>query len=400
MATTSAYRRLWSATALSNLGDGIRQAALPLLVVTMTGDPVLVAGVTVAGQLPWLLFGLFAGAVVDRVDRRRLVAGVDLVRIGLLVALVAAVATDLATGAVGVVLVYLVAFGCGLGETLRDTAAATLLPPLVDDADLERANGRLLNTEIAGNELIGPPLGGYLFGVALVLPFAVNGGTLAVAAVLILSLPNLFAPAPGERRRDNIRAETAAGLRWLARHRELRVLVGLTGVFAFTDGAWFAVLVLYVADVLHLPAYGYGLLLGVGAVGGLIGGAGAARVVRVAGPGAALAGALALAAAGQALLGFTSTAVVAAAGLLVGSFAFGVWNVVSLTQRQRLAPPELLGRVMAAGRTVTMIASMLGALTGGLVAAGLGLRAPILLGIPALLACAAIAGAGFDRRTR
>lgn len=395
MAMTSAYRRLWSATALSNLGDGIRQAALPLLVVTMTSDPLLVAGVTVAGQLPWLLFGLVAGAVVDRVDRRRLVAGVDLVRVALLVALVVAVAGGFATGATGVVLVYLVAFGCGTGETLRDSAAATLLPPLVDDADLEKANGRLLTAEIAGNELVGPPLGGYLFGVALVLPFAVNGGTLAIAAALVLSLPHLFAPV--RTARGPVRAEAAEGLRWLGRHRDLRALVGLTGVFALTDSAWFAVLVLYVSEVLALPAYAYGLLLGVGAVGGLAGGALAARIVRATGPGWALSGALTAAAAGQALVGFTGSVVVAATGLLVGSFAFGVWNVVGVTRRQRLTPPELLGRVMATSRTVTMIASLAGALVGGLVATAAGVRAPVLLGVPVLLVCAVVAVRRFGR---
>jgi MFS family permease len=395
MTTTFAYRRLWSATALSNLGDGIRQAALPLLVVSMTSDPLLVAGVTVAGLLPWPLFGLVAGAVVDRVDRRWLVAGVDLVRVALLLVLVVVVAAGLADGVTGIVLVYLVAFGCGAGETLRDSAAATLLPPLVDDADLEKANGWLLTAEIAGNELAGPPLGGYLFGVALVLPFAVNGGTLAVAAALILSLPHLFAPVRAPR--EQVRLETVAGLRWLGRHRELRALVGLTGVFALTDSAWFAVLALYVSQALALPGYVFGVLLGVGAVGGLAGGVLAARIVRVTGPGRALAGALAAAAAGQALVGFTGSVVVAAAGLLAGSFAFGVWNVVGLTRRQRLTPPEMLGRVMATSRTVTMIASLVGAVVGGLVAAAAGLRAPILLGVPVLLVCAVVAVRRFGR---
>ncbi|RKT55364.1 MFS transporter [Saccharothrix australiensis] len=394
MVAVSPYHRLLSATALTNIGDGIRQAALPLLVVTMSRDPLLVAGVTAAGQAPWLLFGLFAGAVVDRVDRRRLVVVVDVVRVVLLAALAGAVATGLAVGAVGVVVVHLVAFGCGLAETLRDTAAATLLPRLVDDAELERANGRLLNAEIAGNELLGPPLGGYLFGVALVLPFAVNGGALAIAAALVLSLPNLFAPRPAARRAP-VLAETAEGVRWLGRHRELRALVGLTGVFAFTDSAWFAVLVLYVAEEIGLPPHAYGLLLGVGAVGGLLGGGTAARVVRRTGIGVALAGSLALAAAGQALLGLAGSAVPAALGLLLGSFAFGVWNVVGLSHRQRLAPSGMLGRVIAAGRAVATSAALLGALGGGLLASAFGVRVPILLGVPVLLVCAVVAARRF-----
>nr|WP_042181835.1 MFS transporter [Kibdelosporangium sp. MJ126-NF4] len=388
MATASlgpAYRRLWSATALANLGDGIRQAALPLLTVTVTTDPMLVAGVTVAGQLPWLLFGLAAGAIVDRVDRRRLVAVVDIVRVSLLAVLVAAVAADV----VGLVLIYLVAFGCGIGETLRDTAASTLLPALVHRDELDRANGKLINAEIAGNELVGPPLGSYLAGIALVVPFAVNGGTLAVAVVLILALPHLFTPrtAPGRAR---ILAETGAGLRWLAGHRRLRTLVGLTSVFVFVDSAWFAILVLYVTQVLTLPAAGYGLMLAVGAVGGLTGGALAARVGRVLGPGRTLAGALLVAAAGQVLLGATSSTPFTVAGLVLGSFAFGVWNVISVTQRQKLTPEDMLGRVTSTARTITMVASLVGALVGGVVAGALGLHAAVLLGVPLLLAAAVV----------
>ncbi|MEV0829661.1 MFS transporter [Nonomuraea rubra] len=390
MAATSlgpAYNRLWLATALSNLGDGIRMAALPLLAAAMTPDPVAVAGVAIAGQSPWLIFGLVAGAVVDRFDRRRLTVVVDVVRVLLLVVLVAA----LSLGIAGIVLVYAVAFCCGIGETLRDTATATLLPPLVSDADLDRANGGLVNAEVAGNELVGPPIGGYLFGVAMVLPFAVNGGTLAVAAALIFSLPNVFAPKTGSAaRKGQIRRDTLAGLRWLARHRRLRLLLVLGGVFALMDSAWFAILVLYVPQVLGLPEWGYGVLLGVGAIGGLAGGYLAARITRWIGSTAALTSCLAFAAAGQLMLGVTTSAVVAASGLAITSGAFGVWAVVARTLRQRLTPSELLGRVSSASMTVVMGAAPVGALAGGLLAAEWGLTAPILAGVPVLAAGALV----------
>jgi predicted MFS family arabinose efflux permease len=166
----------------------------------------------------------------------------------------------------------------------------------------------------------------------------------------------------------------------------LRTLVTLTSLFAFTDSAWFAVFVLYVTQVLTLPAAGYGLLLAVGAVGGLAGGAAAARLNRALGPGRTLAGSLAVAAAGQAMLGLTSSTPVATIALALGSFAFGVWNVTSVTQRQKLTPPEMLGRVTSTARTTIMVASLLGALVGGLVAAAFGLHAALLMGIPLLAA--------------
>ncbi|MEV1170898.1 MFS transporter [Nonomuraea sp. NPDC049784] len=362
-------------------------AALPLLAAAITSDPVAVAGVAIAGQSPWLLFGLLAGAVIDRFDQRRLTAAVDVVRVLMLAVLVISVSLDVA----GIALLYLVAFACGVGETLRDTATATLLPPLVRDADLDRANGWLVNAEVAGNELVGPPIGGYLFGVAMVLPFAVNGGTLALAAALIFSLPNVFASKAGSyTSKGQIWSDTRAGLRWLIKHPRLRMIVGLGAVFAAMDSAWFAVLVLYVPEILGLPAWGYGVLLGVGAVGGLAGGVLAARITRIVGAAGALAGCLACAAIGQLMIGLTASAVVVAAGLAITSGAFGVWAVVARTTRQRLTPAEMLGRVSSAAMTAVMSASPLGALVGGLLAAGWGLRAPILVGVPVLAVAAVV----------
>lgn len=380
-----AYHRLWLATLLSNVGDGIRVAALPLLAAALTSDPVAVAGVAIAGQSPWLMFGLLAGAIVDRFDQRRLAAAVEVVRVSMLGVLVVAVSVDVAV----IALLYVVAFVCGVGDTLRGTATATLLPPLVKDADLDRANGGLVNAEVAGNELVGPPIGGYLFGVALVLPFAVNGGALTLAAALILSLPNVFAPKAGAySSKGQIWSDTRAGVRWLIKHPRLRMIVGLGALFAAIDSAWFAVFVLYVPEVLGLPAWGYGALLGVGAVGGLAGGFFAARVTRMIGPAAALAGCLGSAAIGQLMIGLTTSAVVAATGLAITSAAFGVWAVVARTARQRLTPAEMLGRVSSAGMTAVMGASPLGALLGGLLAAAWGLTAPILIGVPVLMVAA------------
>ncbi|SDM10926.1 MFS transporter [Nonomuraea jiangxiensis] len=381
MSLGPAYNRLWLATALSNLGDGIRAGALPLLAISITSDPILVSGVAVAGQSPWLMFGLFAGAVVDRYDRRRLTVLVDVTRVLLLLILV----VGLALGVAGIALVYAVAFACGVGETLRDTATATLLPPLVSDADLDRANGGLVNAEVAGNEMVGPQVGAYLFGVAMVLPFAVNGGALAVAAALIFSLPNVFAPkAAPPAGKGRIWADTRAGLRWLARQRRLRTLVILGGTFTLLDSAWFPILALYVGQVLGLPGWAYGTLLAAGAVGGLAGGFFAARVTRLIGSTAALTGCLGCAAAGQLMLALTTSVPVAVAGLVITSGAFGVWAVAARTLRQRLTPPELLGRVSSAWMTIVMGAVPLGAGLGGLIASGWGLTAPILVGVPLL----------------
>lgn len=382
------YRRLWSATLLSNLGDGIRAAAFPLLAATLTSSPVLIAGVAVAVELPRLLFGLVAGAVADRLDRRRLVVAVDVARMALLAGLIVLISANVAT----IVVVYAVVFACGLAEVLGDTTAATMVPSLVSREHLDTANGRMVTAEIAGNEFLGPPLGGYLFGVALVLPFAVNSGTLAVAAALIATIPaivNTRLRPHTDPNRPGVLGDIASGVRWLAKHRHILPVPVTTIALAMTDSAWFTLLVLYLDQVLHLPAIWYGVLLAAGALGGLAGGVFAARIAQLIGPRQATLGCLALAAAGQLLLGTTSSAVLTTLVLATSSMAFAVWNVIARTAIQRRTPTELLGRIISINATAVTAASILGAILGGVTASHLGLHAPFLLGLPLLFAAIA-----------
>ncbi|GIJ56896.1 MFS transporter [Virgisporangium aurantiacum] len=384
LALGAPYRRLWSATVLSNLGDGIRSAAFPLLAVTLTHNPVLISGVAVAGQLPGLLFGLTAGSLADRFDRRRLIVAVDVVRLALLSGLIGLIAGGWAT--IGVL--YLVVFVSGIAEVVRDTTASTLVPSIVSPDQLDRANGRLVTAEIAGNEFVGPPLGGYLFGVALVLPFAVNGGTLAVAVALVAGIPALVrttnaAAATGSPRP---RSPISTGLRWLRDHRAFWPVPATSAALAMTDSAWFTLLVLYVHEILRLSPAWYGILLAVGALGGLGGGLLAATVSRRFGARITALGCLALAAAGQLALGTTGSVTVTAAVLATSSMAFAIWNVQARTTIQRAVPSDLLGRVTSINRTVITAASVIGAGLGGLAAHHLGLHAPFLLGLPVLAA--------------
>ncbi|MFC4564333.1 MFS transporter [Nocardiopsis mangrovi] len=387
------FRRLLTGTALVKLGDGVQSAALPLLAASLTTNPILVAGTTVASLLPWLLVGLLAGATVDRANRGLLIAFCDVVRLGLFAGLCVALVLDGAT----IALVYTVAFLGGLGATFRDTASSTLVPELVPPDRRNRANGLLSNATNAGYELIGPPLGGYLFGVAVALPFALNGGLLAAGTALVCTIPLIFRPRPRPAHRPTLTGDIAAGLRWLAGQRRLRSVVALGGVLAFTDAAWFATLVLYVQEVLELPATMFGVLLAVGAVGGLAGGFGAELIARVLGSGGALLSAAALAAGCQLALGLTAHAVVAAVCLALSSFAFSVFLVVSATVMQTLTPPELYGRAISINRTLVLGLEPLGALVGGFVATAWGLRAPFLLGVPLVVLAVLMGGRSLRR---
>ena len=376
------FARYWLSGFLADFGDGIRLAAFPLLAAQFTRSPTAVAAVTAVQSLPWLLTGAGAGVLVDRSDRRRLMVVVDVTRAAIIAGLAAAVLTHTA----GLALIYLAAFTTGVGSALRDTAAVTCIPRLVDSADLERANARVIAGQIVGHELAGPAAGGWLFGLAAVLPFAVNAGALGIAVLLLLTLPSVFRPVPAARHPDtapplaSARRDLRDGARWLWRHADVRDVTIATGVIAAMDAAWFAVLVLYVIQVLHQRPGVYGLLLGVAALGGISVGSIGPRVARRAGPWRSLLVAGAVMAVTQAGLGLTANVIVASAMLFASSAAWALFNMTAVTMRQRQVPDPLLGRVTSLNGTVAGGAEALGALVGGALAAVGGIRAPMLVG--------------------
>jgi predicted MFS family arabinose efflux permease len=269
-----------------------------------------------------------------------------------------------------------------------------LLPQLVPAPELDRANSRLASTGGAASNLIGPPAGSALFTLAAALPFDLEVILYGVSTLLIRRLPDWRTTISGSDRSitaSNIRRDVTEGLRWLAHHRQLRTITILTAVLAITDTAWFSVLVLYVRDVLHESARTYGLLLGAGAVGGLLGSMTAASLARRYGRPRCLSTALVAAAVAQAALALTANPVIATVALATSSFNFGMWDVITITLWQTLTPDTLLGRVRSAERTVIMTASPLGALVGGITATAWGIRAPFLLGILPLLVAAVLA---------
>jgi MFS family permease len=382
------FTRYWLSGFLADFGDGVRLAAFPLLAAQLTHSPTAVAAVSAAQSLPWLLIGAGAGVLVDRTDRRRLMVIVDVTRAVLIVGLAVAVLTNKA----GLALIYLTGFATGVGSALRDTAAVTCIPRLVDSADLDRANARVIAGRIVGNELAGPAAGGWLFGLAAVLPFAVNAGALGIAVLLLLTLPSVFQPVPATTDRDvksplvSVWHDLREGARWLWRHADIRDTTIATGVIVFVDAWWFAILVLYVIQVLHQRPGVYGLLLAVAAPGGIsVGGLGP-WVARRVGPWRSLLAAGAVVAASQAGLGLTSNVIVAAVMLLANGAALALFEMTTVTMRQRQVPPELLGRITSWNGTVQGGAVALGALVGGVLAAAGGIRAPMLIGALPIIA--------------
>ncbi len=344
--------------------------AFPLLAVSLTSSPVLVAGVAVAGQLPWLLVSLPAGALADRVDRRRLLIATEAVR----AAVLAAFAAVVLAGADSLATLYAAAFLIGALETAFSAAIKASLLDLVEVGQLARANGYLFAAEDAGEQFAGPAIGGITFAWAPAVPFLGDALSFAASAVLLASaLPRRRRPAR-EVRPSRLLADVVFGLKWFARHPLLRLLAFVVTSFAFCQALVLSVLVLYCIRILHLGRAGYGFFLAAGAVGNVIGGVvvgrvharlGTARSVILGGFGAA---------AGYLLLGWAPELWVGVVALAVEAFAVAIGNVATLSLRQAVIPSELLGRVNNAFRTCVFGAGALGALLGGVLAAEVGLR--------------------------
>jgi predicted MFS family arabinose efflux permease len=296
--------------------------------------------------------------------------------------IIAALAGAILMHADGLALVYLTAFTTGAGSALRNTAAVTCVPRLVDSGGLDRANGRVIAGQVIGNELAGPAVGGWLFGLAAVLSFALNAGALGIAVLLLLTLPSVFQPVrqPGLAANGSaMRRDLAQGLTWLRHHPDIRDLTLAAGVISAMDAAWFAVLVLYVTRILHQRPGAYGILLAIGAIGGIAAGAGGARLARRLGVWGSLLLTGLVMAGSQLVLGLTATVIVAAAMLAASSAAFALFNMTVVTMRQRRVPGGLLGRVTSLYGTVAGGAEALGALAGGAIATAAGIRATMLI---------------------
>jgi MFS family permease len=378
------FAKLWLAQGVSNLGDGVYVTALPLLATTLTRDPLPVSAVMFAEWLPWLLFGLLAGALLDRWDRRRVMWVVDAARL----VVVGGFAVAVLAGWASIPLLMAAGFLLGTGQTLVDTASQALIPALVsrERARLERANGRLAGTRMVAEELAGPPAGGFLFSVSAWIPFAVDAVSFAASSALIAIIPGRRAARGGggeasvaAGRRTGLRAEIAEGLGWLFAHRVLRALalrVAGVNVLAAAQGA---VLVLFAQERLGLGSVGFGLLLAGAAVGGVLGSVVAPWLSRRLGPVVVMMGGSVLSGLVAFGVGLTRNPWAAGGLLALGGLCVVVFNVVLESLRQQLVPDRLLGRVIGAFRLFSYGAVPLGALVGGVLARSFGLPAPFLV---------------------
>lgn len=398
------YAKLWTASAVSNVGDGVTLAAGPLLLASLTDDPALIGGAVFAQQLPWLLFSLLSGVYVDRLDRRRLVVVVNLLRAAVLAGLALAVWSD----EVNIPLIYAACFLLGIGETFADNASVTLLPSVVSSDNLARANAGLVAVRVVGNQLGAPPLGAYLFVVAAAVPFGLNAVTFVVAALFMATLRGVSVQKSAvDTGRRSLRADIAEGVRALWHSQVLRMLAICLCLMNITYMGAFSVLVLYVRERLGLAPVGFGLLLAATSVGALLGTLVVARLEERFGAAPLLRIGLVIETSTHLVLAVTRSPWVAAGTLVIFGVHAAAWGMLALSQRQRAAPDRLLGRVNSVYQLFSVGGAALGSLCGGLVARALGITAPFWIAFGAMVVLTAVAwrlftpaalGAGRDVR--
>ncbi|GHE38737.1 MFS transporter [Streptosporangium violaceochromogenes] len=387
------FSKLWTASAVSNVGDGITMAAGPLLVASLTGEPALVAGAAFAQQLPWLIIALISGVYVDRLDRRRLVIVVNILRRLALTVLAVAIGTSAAS----VPLIYLVFFLLGVGETLADTAFSALVPATVAPERLTEATSRMTATGILGNQILAKPLGGWLFAVGGALPFAADALTFLIAAALTSAVRVPAAgptsgPAGGPAAGGGgVREDISAGIRWLWRHRLLRTLAVTMGVANIAFCAAFAVFALYVQQRLELTETGYGFLLTTFGVGGLAGSVLAPRLSERFGARALLRGGLIIEITTHAVLAATTQPLIAAAILTAFGVHSVIWGIIVTARLQQEVPDGLRGRVGSVYALVQVSGAAAGSLLGGLIAQAVTITAPFWGAAAAMAAVTAAA---------
>ncbi len=396
----SRFAKLWTASTTSALGSGLATIAAPLFVAAHTKSPLIVSATAAVAWLPWLLFALPGGVLVDRVDRRRLMVTIDWSR----VVAMAVLATALLAGWSSIALLDGVLFVINTGEVIFRSASQAMIPAVVPRARLERANGWLVGGTTVMQQMVAGPLSGFLFAVAVSIPFLVNAGTYAVSAVLIGLVAGTYRAARGQATAGTwqlrrVRGELAEGFRWLARQRVLRTMTVLIGLLNLTLTAATAVLVLLAKERLGLGSVGYGTLFTAEAVGAVLGSVcGDWLIKRVTATWTIRVGLLIEA--GLHLVLATSRSAYVVGAML---FAFGVhaalWTIVGSSLRQRLTPPEMLGRVASTSLFIAAGGNCVGALLGGVIAARFGITAPYWAGFVVAVFVSATTWRVFNRAT-
>ncbi len=364
------FRWLFAASWTTNVGDGILVAAGPLLMTAQTRDPALVAMALLVQRIPYLVIGLYVGVLADRVDRRRLTIVVNTLR----AVVVAALAAVVAAGKVNVTVVLVVLLLLGTAEVFADITTSALLPMVVEKSHLGTANARLVSGFVTANQLVGPPIGALLFALGMALPFGTQAFCLAVGAVLLTRIARTPPMKPGER--SHLWPDLKNGFGWLWSHAPLRTLAITVFVFNITFGAAWSVLVLVAIERLGIGDVGYGLMIAVGAVGGLLGAVAYGTLESRFGLAYLMRAGLVVECLTHLTLATTTTPWVAMSILFLFGAHNSIWRTTTTTITQRAVPADFQGRIRSLNQLGSYGGLVAGAALGGIIAGRWGVTSP------------------------
>jgi MFS family permease len=390
----ASFWRLWSASAVSAVGDGMLVVVLPLLATTLTKDARLIAGVAVAESLPWLLFAILAGTIADRRSYRRVLVGTDLVR-AVLTALIAIAAL---THSLTIGLLMVGAFGLGTLRPLFDAAAYRAIPSVVDDAMLDRANGYAEATISAGEDVVGRAVGGLLYSVTASLPIIGDAISFLASSVLLRTLPSDEPLTDASAPKTSIRSDMAAGFRWFVGNRLIRTLTFIVAGLAIAQSMMAAVLVIIAQRRFGLSDRWFGVFLAGTSVGGIVGSLVAERLIGRFGQLRVIVVGILTVSVAYLVAWLTRSALVATVALSVQVGAISAANVAIITIRQRTIPRALIGRVTNVIRTFTWGALPLGSAIGGVIAQRFEPRTPLLVAAVLTFVIGVVGGPVIARR--
>jgi len=375
-----AFNRLFSASVISNLSDGLLAVAAPLLAISLTKDPVLISLLSAFVMLPWLLFAIPIGLIVDRSDKRLLVAFTNSMRFitaGL-------VALAISTGTITIYCLLLATFLIGTCEVATDTAAQSLIPVILEKKNFEKANARLNIAETVIQNFLGAPLSGFLYATAIVLPFILNSLGFLIAAIFVLMIPaHLISHGSDEAKKEDEKesfiSQIKFGLNYLWNNRPLRRLVATTTSLGFFYSLSTSTIILFITQTLAVPAKFFGVLMAGAGSGAVLGGILTPALSKKFGRGRVLSIAIFLSSITVIFQGLAPNVWVFGVIGFVSSFAITNWNILLMSCYQVLIPSDLYGRIHGARRTFVWGVMPVGAFIGGVIAHA-GLRIPLLVG--------------------
>ncbi|MFM8192230.1 MAG: MFS transporter [Actinomycetota bacterium] len=376
----SDFSRIWSASLITNLADGVLKLAAPLLAVSLTEDPVLIGLLSALSLLPWLFFAIPIGVYVDRTDRRRALIQGNVLRSIVGIVLAFAIAEDF----INIWILLSAIFFIGICEVLVDTTSQSVLPQILDRSEFEKGNSRLQISEVIVAQFVGSPLSGFLYAIAIGLPFFFSTAGFFVAALVIAVLPfkkelSSINPHDVKKEKMGILGDIKFALSFIYREKSIFAIVVVTTSIGFFYSLSNAIAPLFLLKELDIPVRLFGVVLAIQGVGALIGSITAPRISSALGRGRALALNLLLASSMIVLTGLAPNAVVYVVISVVIGFTISIWNILLMSLYQSLIPSHLYGRIHGARRTIVWGLMPLGSVIGGFVAKG-GLRLPFLIG--------------------